>query len=179
MRHCSNWAQRGGREADGWPLTEGPLAVAAAILALQADDCDAEAAAISQCREFAGLADSFHTLFGVSIWWPVGLRWNEGFSERRHTALASASATAAATAHLSIVSRGETAMRGPQDGKPAGLVAQVDYRASPQDVGLATYLLRDARTCCRFISLMAHVRTHTFCKLQSRTSASYTASWRL
>ena len=119
MRHCSSWAQRRGHEAVGWPLTEGPLAVAAAILALQADDCDAVAAAMSQCREFAGLAGSFHTVFGVSIWWPVGLRWNEGFSERRHTARASASVTAAATAHLSIVSRGETAKRGPQDGRPA------------------------------------------------------------
>ena len=128
MRHCDSWAQRRGHEADGWPLTDGPLAVAAAIPASQADDCDAEAAAMSQCREFAGLAGSFHTLFGGSIWWPVGLRWNEGFSERRHTARASASATAAATAHLSIVSRGETAKRGPQAGKLARLV-WLRYRA--------------------------------------------------
>jgi hypothetical protein len=77
---------------------------------------------MSQCREFAGLADSFHTLFGVSIWWPVGLRWNEGFSERRHAARASASATAAPAAHSSIVSRGKSAKRGPQAGEPAALL---------------------------------------------------------
>lgn len=74
---------------------------------------------MSQCREFAGLAGSFHTVFGVSIWWPVGLRWNESFSKRRHDARASASVTAAVTLTFPSVSRGVFAKREPQHSRPA------------------------------------------------------------